>query len=171
LVLVRWGLQIAESEALIQVLGCGDDVLWRGSMSRISMIKHIRAADVVFDQMVLPVFGATAPQAIAAGRPVVASYVPEQTQWIIPEPPPTLRAYTPEEVAAAVATALDPRWIADYEDRARRWIDRYHHSRLVVSQHLSIYRDLIEGRSAGGSTASGGAPFQSDAGPSSGASR
>jgi len=29
LVLVRWGLQIAESEALIQALRCGDDVVWR----------------------------------------------------------------------------------------------------------------------------------------------
>ena len=144
LVLVRWGLQVADSEALIQELGCSEDVVWRATMSRIPMIKHIHAADVVFDQMVLPVFGATAPQAIAAGKPVVASYLPEQTQWIIPEPAPTLCAHNLEEIADSVVKALEPEWLADYEYRARRWIDLYHHPRRLISAHLSVYSDLIE---------------------------
>ena len=145
LVLVRWGLQIAESESLIRDLGCEDDVVWRATMSRITMIKHMRAADVVLDQMVLPVFGATAPQAIAAGKPVISSYVPEETQWIVPEPAPTLSAFSPDEIAAAVATALGPAWLADYEKRARLWTDRYHHPNNVISQHLHVYRKLLDG--------------------------
>jgi len=145
LVLVRWGRQIAESEVLIRDLGCEDDVVWRTTMSRISMIKHFRAADVVFDQMVLPVFGSAAPQAIAAGKPVISSYVPEETQWIIPEPAPLLSAFSPNDIAAAVATALEPAWRADYEKRARYWTDRHHHPDNVISQHLRVYRKLLEG--------------------------
>ncbi len=145
LVLVRWGLNIAESEALIGDLDCEDDVVWRPTLSRITMIKHIRAADVVLDQMVLPVFGSTAPQAIAAGKPVISSYVPEETLWLIPEPAPTLSAFSSDDVAAAVAMALDPAWRADYEKRARYWTDRYHHPDNVISQHLGVYRKLLQG--------------------------
>jgi len=144
LVLIRWGAQLADSEALLESLGCGGDVVWRRSMCRITMIKHMRAADVVLDQMALPHFGATAPQAIAAGTPVISSYVPESTGWIIPEPAPILPAFSPEEVADAVAQALDPDWRADYNRRARQWTDRYHHPNNVIRDHLSVYRRVLE---------------------------
>jgi glycosyltransferase involved in cell wall biosynthesis len=144
LILIRWGAQIADSEALIQSLGCSDNVLWRPSMCRIAMIKHMRAADVVLDQMALPHFGATAPQAMAAGTPVISSYVPESTRWIIPEPAPILPAFSPEEVAQAVVQALDPAWRADYERRARRWIDTYHHPNIAIREHLKVYRSVLE---------------------------
>jgi glycosyltransferase involved in cell wall biosynthesis len=145
LILVRWGLHVAESEALISALGCQDDVVWRTTMSRVTMIKHMRAADIVLDQMVLPVFGSTGPQAIAAGRPVISSYVPEETRWLISEPAPILSAFSPDDVAAAVATALDPAWLADYRKRAQEWTDRYHHPDNAVLQHLDVYRRLLEG--------------------------
>ena len=79
--------------------------------------------------MALPHFGATAPQAVAAGRPVISSYVPESTAWMIPEPAPISPAFSPEDVADAVVQALDRDWRADYDKRARQWIDRYHSRR------------------------------------------
>jgi len=144
LVLIHWGMQLAESEALLESLGCSGDVVWKPSMCRITMIKHVRAADVVLDQMALPHFGATAPQAIAAGTPVISSYVPESTRWIIPEPAPILPAFSPEEVAEAVVQALDPGWRADYKRSARQWTDRYHHPNNVIRDHLKIYQRVLE---------------------------
>lgn len=144
LVLIRWGSQVWESEALLASLGCAGDVVWRPSMCRITMIKHLRAADVVLDQMALPHFGATAPQAIAAGTPVISSYDPASTRWIIPEPAPILPAFSPEEVAAAVAQALDPTWRAEFTHRGRSWTDRYHHPNNVIHDHLAVYRKVLE---------------------------
>jgi glycosyltransferase involved in cell wall biosynthesis len=144
LVLIRWGQQISDSEVLVEDLGCAAEVVWRPSMCRITMIKHIRAADVVLDQMALPHFGATAPQSIAAGTPVISSYEPESTRWIIPEPAPILSAFSPEDVAAAVVTALDPQWRLDYKNRAKDWTDKYHHPNNVIRSHLSVYRRVLE---------------------------
>lgn len=144
LVLVGWGMQIGDSKALLKELSCEDDVVWRTSMCRITMIKHMRAADVVLDQMTLPHFGSTAPQSMAAGVPVISSYDPASTAYIIPEPAPILSAFSPTEVAASVVQALDPNWRADYEKRARRWIDKYHHSDNVIDAHLDVYRRLLE---------------------------
>lgn len=143
LVLIRWGNQVADSQALLENAGCGDDVIWRDSMCRITMIKHIRASDVVLDQMALPHFGATAPQAIAAGTPVISSYIPESTKWIIQEPAPILAAFTPEDVVNTVCIALDSEWRAQYQMRARKWCDTYHHPNNVIRDHLTVYRRIL----------------------------
>jgi glycosyltransferase involved in cell wall biosynthesis len=145
LILIEWGQQIDDAKQLLDELGCAGDVIWKPSMCRIATIKHMRAADVVLDQMVLPVFGAIAPQAMAAGKPVIASYVPERTLWLIPEPAPILSAFCPEDIADAVVRALDPDWLADYERRARHWIDTYHHPGVVIAKHLQVYRNVLEG--------------------------
>jgi glycosyltransferase involved in cell wall biosynthesis len=149
LILAEWGQQVAESKRLVAELGCTENVIWKPTMCRVSMIKHIRAADVVFDQMNLPVFGSTVPQTLAAGKPVVGSYVPAETQWLFPEPAPVLSAFSPEEVAAAVEHALQPEWRAEHEKRARRWIDKFHHPNNVIENHLRVYRSVLNQQPAG----------------------
>lgn len=143
MVLVEWGRQVADSKAMLRELQCEDDVIWKKAMCRITTIKHMRASDVVFDQMVLPVFGSTAPQAIAAGVPVVGSYVASETRWLIPEPAPIMPAYTPEQVADAVVQAIDPQWLSDYRQRARQWTDAYHSPNVVTREHLRTYRRVL----------------------------
>jgi glycosyltransferase involved in cell wall biosynthesis len=145
LVLAPWGLQIGDSRALIKTLDCETSVAWLARpLSRIELIRHLQAADVVLDQMTLPHFGATAPQALAAGTPVVMSYKPESTAWIVDEPAPILPAFSPDDVANAVVTAIDPTWRADFKDRARAWVDIHHHNNRVVHDHLTAYHRILE---------------------------
>jgi glycosyltransferase involved in cell wall biosynthesis len=92
LVLIGWGQQVNESYSLVSQIGCRDAVVWLPPLSRITMARLMQAADVVLDQIALPHFGATAPQALAAGTPVISSYRPESTAWIVPEPAPILPA-------------------------------------------------------------------------------
>jgi glycosyltransferase involved in cell wall biosynthesis len=143
LVLTEWGEEIQRSRELIAELGCTDAVEWINPLPRSAMIRLTRASDVVLDQMALPHFGATAPQAMAAGVPVISSYVPESTRWIIEEPAPILPAFSPEQVCDRVMTALDPGWRHQYQVTAGRWIDTYHHPRRVVADHLHIYRNIV----------------------------
>jgi glycosyltransferase involved in cell wall biosynthesis len=145
LLLTEWGEDVGRSRQLIAELGCSDAVRWLRPLPRISMIKLTRAADVVLDQMALPHFGATAPQAMAAGVPVISSYVPESTRWIIEETAPILPAFSVEQVSCQVMLALDPGWRARYQKRARRWIDAYHHPRYAVERHLGVYREIVNG--------------------------
>jgi glycosyltransferase involved in cell wall biosynthesis len=143
LALCEWGAEVERSRTLLSSLGCEKNVRWLPPLNRVSLIAHIHASDVVLDQMALPHFGATAPQALAAGRPVVMSYDPASTEWIVPEPAPILAAFSPAEVAAAVTTALDPEWRRAFEPRARDWIVRYHHPRRIVREHCRVYRKIL----------------------------
>ena len=145
LLLAPWGMQIEESRALINELNCEHAVVWlERPLCRNGLIRHLQAADVVLDQMALPHFGGTAPQALAAGTPVVMSYRPESTEWIVREPAPILPAFTPSEVADAVVTALDPDWLEGFRSRARSWVHQHHHDDRVVAGHLMSYRCVLE---------------------------
>jgi len=145
LVLAPWGLQIEDSRRLIKQLGCEDMIAWlERPLCRLELISYMQAADVVLDQMALPHFGATAPQALAAGTPVIMSYKPESTAWIVDEPAPIISALTPEEVARGVATAIDPAWRADFHARARTWIDKHHHQDRLIRDHLRVYQNILE---------------------------
>lgn len=143
MILADWGAQVEESRRMVEELGCADNVVWKSSMCRVAMIQHMQASDVVYDQFVLPVFGSTAPQAIAAGRPVIASYVPDETKWLIPEPAPIVSAFTPEELTTRTIECLDPAWLESYQERARDWTDRYHSPKNAIVEHLKVYRRVL----------------------------
>ena len=144
LVLTRWGQELAASEQLIADSGCEPNVVWVEPLDREGLIEYMKAADVVLDQMALPHFGATAPQALAAGAPVVMSYRPESTAWIVDEPAPILPAFDPDGVVDAVKTALDPRWRVEFREHAREWVHRHHHPDRIVREHCRVYRRLLE---------------------------
>ena len=146
MMLADWGSQVDESRTMLKKLGCEENVAWCQAMCRVQMIQMIQASDCVLDQFVLPVFGSTAPQSLAAGKPVIASYDPKQTEWLIPEPAPILSATTPEEVADAVLRTQDPAWLRSWQQRARHWIDTYHHPNNAISDHLQVYRQVLSKR-------------------------
>jgi glycosyltransferase involved in cell wall biosynthesis len=102
-----------------------------------------KSVDVVFDQIALPHFGATAPEALACGVPVIMSYDPASTRWIIPEPAPILTAWTPEDVVAQVKLALDPEWRVEFRKKAERWIKQYHSLDTAINLHVDVYRRLL----------------------------
>lgn len=142
--LTEWGADLQASKALVRDLGCEENVLWIAPLGRIRLIAHMRAADVVLDQIALPHFGATAPQALAVGTPVISSYDPRSTEWIVGSPAPILPAFTPEQVADAVLQTMEPDWRTAFAVRARDWVDNHHHHRRVVQDHLKVYATLIE---------------------------
>lgn len=143
-VLTDWGAQVDDSRALLAELGCTDLVHWSAPLGRDDLILYMHAADVVLDQIALPHFGATAPQALAAGTPVVMSYRPESTAWIVGEPAPILSAFDPHDVATAVQTALDPEWRESFAAAAERWTRRWHHPDRIVVDHCRMYRELLD---------------------------
>lgn len=142
-VMTRWGTELDRSVALAESLGVGDLIVWSEPLPRRRLIQTLKSVDILFDQLALPHFGATAPEGIAAGVPVIMSYDPRSTDWLVAEPAPILSAHTPAEIVEQVLLALDPDWLADYRLRAAKWFDANHSSRLVVQGHLDVYRKLI----------------------------
>ena len=152
LLLTEWGAQVRESKALLRELRCEDAVHWIPPVPRPALLRYTKAADVVLDQMALPCFGSTAPQALAAGTPVIMSYRPESTAWILNEPAPILAAFTPEDVARSVQQALDPGFRSEFRKRAHDWTHREHGVDRVVRTHLGVYRAILDPRGTGGPT-------------------
>ncbi len=142
-IMTRWGAELDKSIALAESLGVADLIVWSTPLSRRKLIKTLKSVDILFDQIALPHFGATAPEGIAVGIPVIMSYEPSSTEWLVAEPAPILTAHNAVEIAAQVLRALDPAWLADYRQRAAKWFDAHHSSRLVVQGHMDIYRRLI----------------------------
>jgi hypothetical protein len=138
-IMTRWGSQVGESRRLAESLGVVDRIVWTEPLNRVQLIRHLKSVDVVFDQIALPCFGGTAPQAIASSVPVIMSYDPASTAWLIPEAAPILTAWTADEIASAVKTALDPAWRAHYEHHGRRWYEEFHSSGEVVAKHDAAY--------------------------------
>jgi hypothetical protein len=138
-IMTEWGGQVEQSRELAAALGVGDLIAWSPPLNRIQLVRHLKSVDIVFDQIALPCFGGTAPQAIASKVPVIMSYDPVSTEWLIPEPAPILTAWSAEEIAASVCAALDPAWRAEYERRGVDWYERFHSSRQVVDKHAEAY--------------------------------
>ena len=148
-IMTEWGQQVHQSKALAESLGVSRFLHWTAPFPRRRLLRLLRSVDVLFDQIALPHFGATAPEGIAAGVPVIMSYDPASTRWIIPEPAPILMRWTEQDIALQVALAVQPAWREGYRQRAQQWIDAYHNTGMIVRSHLEVYRDLLEGATAG----------------------
>jgi len=143
LLMTRWGNDLDASMALAKNLKVDHLIEWIEPLNKYMLIRAQKSVDILFDQIALPHFGATAPEGIAAGVPVIMSYDPTSTNWIVSEPAPILSAWTADEIAANVKMALDSQWLSQYKIRAAEWIDKHHNSSIVVERHLDVYRQLI----------------------------
>lgn len=142
--MTRWGGDLQASRDLAEQLGVLDHIVWTTPYSRIALHRMMKSVDIVFDQIALPHFGATAPEAIAAGTPVIMSYTPSSTSLIVDEPAPILSAWSAEDVVGCVQTALDPEWREGYRRRAANWIHNHHSHRRVVRDFIGACRIALE---------------------------
>ena len=83
--------------------------------------------EVVLDQFVLGVFGSTVPQALAAGKPVVASYDETKNSWAFPAAPPLCRAGDAGEIAVQLRRLFeDPGESRRLAAESRVWFHQHH---------------------------------------------
>lgn len=144
LIMTTWGSQVDDSLQLANSLGVADLIVWIEPLNRTQLVRYHKSVDIVFDQIALPHFGATSPQAIAAGVPVIMSYDPLSTKWIIPEPAPILSAWSEDEIVSAVIKAVDPAWLSTYKEQARYWFSKFHSTSVVVEKLSHVYDDVLK---------------------------
>lgn len=142
--MTKWGQELESSLELAKSIGCDDVIEWIEPLSRKKLIQYKKSVDIVFDQIALPHFGATAPEAIACGTPVIMSYEPISTQWIIPERAPILSAKNTQEVVVSIVQGLDKDWLKNYKIEAGNWFYKFHSSSIVVDKHMDVYKKLLK---------------------------
>ena len=144
LMLAAWGNEVTRSKALIQELGIEKNVAWFSTLSKMKLIKHINASDVILDQLVYPCLSGIAPGGMACAKPVIAAFKHETCQWCFDEPPPVLSAFTEEEVLAHLERLLEDKELRKKIGRkSREWMLKYHGWELVADRLIKVYREAL----------------------------
>jgi glycosyltransferase involved in cell wall biosynthesis len=143
LVMTPWGGQTEESRRLARELCVEEYIVWQDPLPRRALARWYGAVDCVFDQIALPHFGGTAPEAMGCGAPVIMSYDPPAAAWIVAEPAPILSAWTVEAIVAHVVALQDVHYHAEVSRRGREWFERNHSSRRSLADHLAAYRHAL----------------------------
>jgi glycosyltransferase involved in cell wall biosynthesis len=143
LFMTLWGADLQKSKELAKTLSIEDLVIWLAPMPRRKLIRWVGAVDCVLDQIRYPCFGATAPEALGCGTPVIMSYESNSTQWIIDEPAPILSAWGPEQIRDHLTSLRDDAFRRELAGKGRAWFQRNHSSRRILKDHLEVYGRLL----------------------------
>lgn len=130
LTLVRKGLDIGATQALVAQLGLDADVDWLDEMSQSDLLKAYRHADIIADQMAQSIVSGAGLDAMAVGRPLLANGRPEVMEAFLGEPSPICQASTPEQVCAQLLLLSD----VGYREQVGR------RSRVYVEKHFAVER-------------------------------
>ena len=157
-VFVDWGATVAESRTLLDELGLGGRIRWVQPLPHRTMVRYVRAADVVADQFFLGAFGSTTPKALYLGTPVLLYLDETLHRWCFDEMPPILNARTPAEVRHELGRlAQDPDLSKRIADQGRDWYRAQH-------SNERIGRVLLAGLERASERAGGSASPDPDAG-------
>lgn len=145
IVAVRWGRDLAHSEALAAELGLTPRLRWVEPLQKPQLWRHYLESHAVVDQFVLPAFGGVTFEALALGRRVVnALDVPASKRFFGVEPP-ILVASSVEEISAALRqVAADPSDRAGIGPRSAGWIEQFHSAHRIMILQAAVYRKLLE---------------------------
>jgi len=147
LVMCEWGKDLKRSQLLVKELGLEEWVCWVPLMDKMSLRDWYMIADVVADQFRLKAFGLVALEAMACGKPVVASVDREMAESFYSKPPPIFTARTADEIAEVVQTLAENTFLRrSVGEQSRRWIEEHHAPQVIVREHMAVYSSLLSGR-------------------------
>jgi glycosyltransferase involved in cell wall biosynthesis len=149
LVLMGWGPDLEKTRHLIGQLGLESKAVWERLCSKPLLRKRQRAADLVADQFVMPGYGTSVLESMAAGKPIVMARLDESASAYLQEPPPLVGAATEEEILAALCQMSDP---AAREARGRAslaWVRSQHGFERVGEQYAAALWAAWRGRPGG----------------------
>lgn len=140
-----WGPDVTRSKSLAHELGIAGRVRWYPPVPKLELLDLYRAADVVLDQFALGTFGATAPEALSCGKPVVMAYDSRLHEWCFPDQPPIVDAATSDQLETVLLRLADtPSERARLGECGRKWVERHHGWRLVTERQREIYERVVE---------------------------
>lgn len=154
LVLTLQGAQESELAALrarAAALGVADRVRILPKLAELELPDLYRLADVVVSVPISDGGPKTVVEALASGRPVVASNLPPNREWLADLDPACL---VPVGDAAATAAAIgavlarSPQQRAELADRGRAAVLERADQRLAMAEMETLYRQLVASRPA-----------------------
>jgi len=150
IIFLEWGMDVAESKKMIQNLGIEKNVEWRRPMPRWELAYWMEKADIILDQLLLPAMGATAPEAMLAGKPVLMSYRHNVCQWMYPDEPPIVKVSNPQDIARELIKLINnPSLRIKHGKAGKKWFRKFHSSNLFIKKVLVSYKKILEIKDSG----------------------
>lgn len=133
---IEWGRDVDRTRRLVAELGLEDSVTFAPLMSKPRLARTIRHSDAVLDQFRFG-FGSLARQTLACGTPLISEVDPSRWE----QPPPILRASTPDEVTERI------RSLNTEGDRVRQesveWMNSYYNQESIIDRYAELYADIL----------------------------
>ncbi len=144
IVAVRWGRDLAASEALAEELGLASRLRWVEPMQKPELWRHYLTSHAVVDQFALPAFGGVTFEALALGRRVLNALDAPAAERFFGEAPPLIVASAQEEIAVGLRrVAADPADTAGLGARGAAWIADFHSAGRIMALQAQAYRRLL----------------------------
>ena len=103
--------------------------------------ESLRQADIVVDQLLLGVHGVFALEAMASGKPVLC-YIRDDLVDKYPSDLPIVNA-NPDTIESELERLLaNPQLRTEIGKKSRRYVERYHDSRVVAQKLIGLYESL-----------------------------
>lgn len=142
LVCLRYGVDIAATEALVAELGIGDNVKFIARLRKDALPEMMNGVDLIADQFHLGAMGGTAIEALACGRPLLTYLKVELARRCYGAPPPVFNARSEDEIYAALKAARGGE-SRSMGDAGRAWAEQHHDWRRVVANVTRQYEAAL----------------------------
>jgi glycosyltransferase involved in cell wall biosynthesis len=134
LMMIEWGVSVADSRALIDSLGIADRVVWLPPLPLRVMEDYLAASDVLADQFTIGGWGAILPIGAMLGTPILIYLDETFHRWCFPKLPPVYNGGDIDAVYASLVELLDAERAAAAGAAGRIWYDRYQSMSVVTGR-------------------------------------
>lgn len=145
LVLMNWGPDVEKSKQLVGELRLDGKVVWEPLCSKPLLRRRQRAADLVADQFVMPGYGTSVLESMAAGKPIVMNPVDPTATEYLDRPPPFVGAATEDEILEALRVMSDPQAREAQGRDSLAWVRSQHGFERVGPRYVEALWDAYCG--------------------------
>lgn len=139
LVLQDWGTDVERSKHLVADLGLQSKVHWQSLCSKPTLRARQRAADLIADQFVMPGYGASVLESMAAGKSVMMLPLTDADHQYFKELPPFFGHSDANGIADVLSTIVDGGSLDSRNAASLAWVNEYHGPDAVIPKSLSVY--------------------------------
>lgn len=141
LTLVRKGLDIEATQALVAELNISESVDWLDEMTQSRLLEEYLRSDIIADQFARSIVSMAGLDAMATGRPLLANGRPEVIGTFLGEPSPICQATSPEEVSLQLFLLSDPVFRTSTGQKSRNYVERNFSGTSVAQRCLKVFHD------------------------------
>jgi hypothetical protein len=145
LVTVNWGMETAQSRALIEQLGLTSRTTWIEPAPRQALWRWYQKSAAVLDQFNAECFGGAGLDAMVVGRRLITRFDAQAVKPFFEIPPPLQNAETVDDVLRATREiVLDPTDKAQKGAELYHWVRAHHGLDRQLTDQFDVYQRLLD---------------------------